>query len=84
MDDVPVSVEDIRNSACKVTVDDGGVEGEESKHVTNQPPVDLWDTKVKVVNPVTDLVLSPYPMWPGSSFCARISLPNEIGVDIFY
>jgi hypothetical protein len=42
-------------------------------------PIALWDTKVQLVNPATDIVLAIYPGFTGARFWARKCLESEAG-----
>lgn len=40
----------------------------------------LWDTRVKLVNPSTDIVLAPYKKFSDFLFYARICAEHEAGI----
>ena len=42
-------------------------------------PIILWDTKVELVNPATDIVWAPYPGYTGARFWARKCVESEAG-----
>ena len=41
------------------------------------PPIEIFDTEIKFVNPPLDLVLAPHPRVSGVLFCARKCSANE-------
>ena len=47
--------------------------------VSSVVPIVLWDTKVQLVNPATDIVLAIYPGFTGARFWARKCLESEAG-----
>ncbi len=50
-----------------------------TKYESSSDKILLWDTKVRLVNPSTDIVLAPYKQFSDAYFYGRICAEHEAG-----
>ena len=67
-----VPAADVATAAATTTTTTAGSE-------SSAVPIILWDTKVELVNPATDIVLASYPGYTGARFWARKCVESEAG-----